>query len=310
MENMSTVQGPTPRSATSAARASRSLADSSAASPSPPPSGAAVNASASPRRYSSLRCERPHARRRVSSAARMDSGVSRVASASAPANAATREKMVAAAAPCNCWNTMARASARNARWGSCVAARAAWHCAMRGSTPASAMSPASTGSRADIAFNAARTSRTSPKDNGEESFASSFTPGLEGLERFAAVALPGVAGDAGGDAPDAGRARLLGGIEARRGRIVRCAGDFDTPGTAPVACAGRTTSAVVRRLARLEKGTARPRCMRRRLARGERLGESRSSRPEWTIKSDASTRHRNETESFRRPKIFGKTARA
>ena len=124
--------------------------------------------------------------------------------------------MVAAAAPCNCWNTMARASARNARWGSCVATRAVWHCAMRGSTPASAMTPASTGSRSDMAASAARTSRTSsPKDNTDESLAAGgLTPGLDGLERFAAVAFPGVAGGRGGDAPDAGRARLFGGIEA------------------------------------------------------------------------------------------------
>jgi hypothetical protein len=100
---------------------------------------------------------------------------------------------------------------------------------------------------------------------------------------------------------------LFGGIEARRGRIPRCDGDFDTPGTAPVACAGRTTSAVVRRLARLEKGTARPRCMRRRLARGERLGESSSSTTELTIRCVNPPPKRN---GVLRPKIFGKTARA
>ena len=130
-----------------------------------------------------------------------------------------------------------------------------------------------------MAASAARTSRTSsPKDNTDESLAAGgLTPGLDGLERFAAVAYPGVAGGRGGDAPDAGRARLFGGIEARRGRDPKPAGDFfDTPGTAPEACAGRTTSAVVRRVARLEKDTARPRCMRRPLARGVRLGGVRS----------------------------------
>lgn len=142
-----------------------------------------------------------------------------------------------------------------------------------------------------MAASAARTSRTSsPKDNTDESLAAGgLTPGLDGLERFAAVAFPGVAGDAGGDAPDAGRARLFGGIEARRGRDPKPAGDFDTPGTAPEECAGRTTSAVVRRLARLEKDTARPRCMRRPLARGVRLGESGHDPTE----SDASSKRRH-----------------
>ena len=94
---------------------------------------------------------------------------------------------------------------------------------------------------------------------------------------------------------------MFGGIDgARRGRNrnPKPAGDFSTPGTAPVACAGRTTSAVVRHLAKLEKCSTRPQYMRRRLARGVRLGECRSpAQPPPNV----------ETTEFGQSKIFCKT---
>ena len=240
---MCTVHGPNPRNATSEHVTSSADAHSRVSSSSPPPPStwfAGVKARASPRRYSSLRWERPHARMAASSAERIPAGESRAGSASGAATATTRAKMVAAAAPLSCWKTMARARERNARWDSRAAARAAWHSAMRGRMPASATTAESRSSR-DVMCAMASATGTSPKcvEGGLKALDASRRAFLAGLVGEGVV---GVGGDAGAAIPEALRARFgisvgrFSGVaegrvcedEARAGRDARRPGVVET----------------------------------------------------------------------------------